>query len=585
MRKIASASFALFAGLPLAWAAGPANAATVENLTYPIGDIRILIPRIETTGGRMSDADLRMVTDPAGTDTLAQRLAKLDASSISIPQLRVDLVKGAPQTLLTYRDVTMKGVANGVIDDVSVATGVADITDPKGTEVKATYGAMSLHKLNLGLLLRIFTSQRSDPNEPLQTIYEDLSADGVSMTSDEIDMSMGRMSGSGIKARPFAMPISEMISLVQGLNGKTPDPEQSRQLIAFVSDVLQSTEFGKGEARDIKMNIKKGGPGVFGIGRIYMSSIGGARIGEIGYENIAFDMPDGKFSLGRFAMSDLDMSHMLATLLEAARSGDMDMNARNPRDLVPTLGKIEIAGIDADVSDKTGKGNSDDGKRILLHLGRFELGLRNYLDGIPTAVRLTLQDFSMPLPKETKDRDLRKVIELGIKRIDVSSSLDISFDEAKQELGINSYSFNMPGLGDLKISGTIGNVAKDLFSRNVALVEATALGAVAKNLEVRFSNLGIVEKALAMQAKQAGQTPEQVKQMVVAGAAIGIPMMLGDSNASKVVSAAIAKFLADPKNLRVRARAPNGLGIADVQAVSDPKQLLQKLDVDAAANE
>ena len=88
-----------------------------------------------------------------------------------------------------------------------------------------------------------------------------------------------------------------------------------------------------------------------------------------------------------------------------------------------------------------------------------------------------------------------------------------------------------------------------------------------------------------MQAKQAGQTPEQVKQMVVAGAAIGIPMMLGDSNASKVVSAAIAKFLADPKNLRVRARAPNGLGIADVQAVSDPKQLLQKLDVDAAANE
>jgi hypothetical protein len=283
-------------------------------------------------------------------------------------------------------------------------------------------------------------------------------------------------------------------------------------------------------------------------------------------------------------LRDFDLSRTLAAMADAARTGDLDMKDRNPRDVLPTLGQIQIAGIDADIPDKTGKGNSPDGTRILMKLGRLDIGMRNFVDGVPSALSATLQNLTVPLPKRPMDKNLQQFADLGIDKIDLTSGFDIAWNEATQEIGINDLSMSMPSLGALNIKGSLGNATKDLFSSNLALIQASALGVVAKSLEVHFNNAGGVEKAIALQAKRAGQSAQQVKQMLIAGAAIGIPAILGDHPAARVVANAVTKFLAEPKNLSISARAPAGLGVADVAGISNPQDILRKLDVSAEAN-
>jgi hypothetical protein len=73
--------------------------------------------------------------------------------------------------------------------------------------------------------------------------------------------------------------------------------------------------------------------------------------------------------------------------------------------------------------------------------------------------------------------------------------------------------------------------------------------------------------------------------MLVAGAAVGIPAMMGNSPASKAIGNAVAKFLADPKTLRISARSRDGLGASDLMMLSDPLALLDKVEISASANE
>ena len=560
----------------------PAHAARVENLSYDLGGIKVVIPSVETSGGSLTDGDLRAILDPQDSATLAQRLARANASAVSVPQVIFEM---APGVRLTYRDIKLVNLANGLIDAASAAGASADLPDPKGGTLSARYGAMSIRKLNLGLMLRIATGVRTDPNEPLASLYEDFTADGFEMKSPDVDIAMGRVSGTGIKGRPFSMPLADIMRMAQQ-DPKVPLPaEDGRKLATLLADMMQSFEFGQVEARDFLVRVKTDEKGEVGIGRIFMGGVAKARFGEIAYEDFRIVMPDGKARIGRFALRDLDLSRTFATMGELARKGDLKGAEEDPRALLPTLGLIEMTGLDFDVPDTTGKGNSADGKRILFTLGRFEIGARGFIEGIPTALNVRLQDFIFPLPSKSADDDLQQLVAMGLNRLELSHNMDLAWTEAAQELGLKDYSVRLPGLGALKISGTIGNLTKDLFSKNLALAQATALGALVKSLDINFENLGGVEKGIALQAKQSGQSVQDVKQMLVAGAAVGIPAMLGNSSASKAVGNAVAKFLAEPKTLRISARSREGLGASDLMMLSDPMSLLDKVEITAGANE
>lgn len=563
-----------------------AHAAVAENIVYELGAIRIAIPRIETSGSALTDAQLKAILDPASSTSVAQRLGDFMATSVTAPQVVFEIKAGDISNKVIYRDLKLSNVLAGMIESGSVAGAAADIKSPQGEDIKATYGAMSVRKFNLALLVRVMTGRRTDPNEPLATVYEEFTADGFQMTSREAEISLGRMTGAGVKMRALATPISEFAALAQRASaaGAAPGPQEKQAIFAILSDVFQSVEIGKVEALDMKVRTRApNNIGDFGIGRFVMGGFAKARLAEVAYENFIINMPDGNASIGRIGLRDFDLSRTLAAFADAARRNDLDFKNTNPRNLIPSLGQIQFADIGFDVPAIDGKGNTDGGKRIKFSLGKYEINMSNWIGGIPTAITTSLQKFFMPLPRDSGDIRLQPLIDAGIDRFDISHNIDIAWNEATKEIILKDFSFDMAGVGAMKLSGMIGNAPRELFASSIAQVQAAALGALVKSADFSFENRGVVELGIAQQAKQSGATPEQTKQMIVVGAAMGIPAILGNSPGAKALADALSKFAADPKKLRITARAKEGLGAADMMLLSNPAALMEKLEITATA--
>ena len=174
---------------------------------------------------------------------------------------------------------------------------------------------------------------------------------------------------------------------------------------------------------------------------------------------------------------------------------------------------------------------------------------------------------------------------LGYDKIDLSSQLDAHFDAAKQELGVDNLSLSGVDMGAVKIVCSFNNVSTGLFSADRAEMEAAALSVLLRRIEIRVENTGFFERLVAAAAKKNNKSPDEIRQTYVVGAAIGVPALLGDGPSAKALGAAIAKFVAAPKNLRIVAVAPQGVGAADLVLSKDPAVLMNKLSVEAAANE
>jgi hypothetical protein len=64
-----------------------------------------------------------------------------------------------------------------------------------------------------------------------------------------------------------------------------------------------------------------------------------------------------------------------------------------------------------------------------------------------------------------------------------------------------------------------------------------------------------------------------------------VPAMIGDSEQAQGLSQAVARFIAKPGKLTVNAtpKDPSGFGIAEAVVMSEPKDILNKLNVSAKA--
>ena len=158
--------------------------------------------------------------------------------------------------------------------------------------------------------------------------------------------------------------------------------------------------------------------------------------------------------------------------------------------------------------------------------------------------------------------------------------------EVTDALRARALSATGANLGKVTVSGTVGNVSKDIFNTNTNIATAAGLAAVVKTLDVKFENAGLLDKAIALQAKAQGKSPDAFKTELIAMASFGVPALLGgDSATGKTIANALAKFIAEPKNLHLSATSKDGLGAGDVGLIANPADLLKKVDISAGANE
>jgi hypothetical protein len=545
---------------------------SAENIEIDIGAIYYAIKSIDLSGTSLTKADLDRILDPKSTVSLANRIGKFSASQIAIPEIDMQMTLSDESEKDSYHDIALNDVVNGHVGKATIGSLSSDLTSPEAGSMHATYGPIKMSGLDLPLAARIVSEARKSESEPRGTLYESLEVGTgkILMEKSNLEVDMGALSVKDVKARPLRIPPTSAITLLAA-----QDADSKRKAKAFIADIVDSFEVSRLDVADVRLTVTdKDAPGTGTLGHISLSQMAHSKIAAVDFETLAVQAQGSSVKIGAVALRDIDLGELrdLAESTAARNSASRSADASIARE-------ISLAGLDVDA----GKTPMEGGRRTRFQLGKLDLISADPVDGIPAHFSTVIDHFTLDLKDASGQWD--ELVALGYDRIDLSSRLEAHFDASKRELGLEDLSLSGIDMGALKIVCNFGNVSKDLFSADQAQVEAAALSILIHRIEIKVENGGLLERLIASAAKRSNKSPDEIREAYVAAAAINVPTLLGDGPAAKTVGNAIAKFIATPKNLRIVAVAPDGLGAADFMLIKDPTALMSKLSIEAAADE
>jgi hypothetical protein len=139
-------------------------------------------------------------------------------------------------------------------------------------------------------------------------------------------------------------------------------------------------------------------------------------------------------------------------------------------------------------------------------------------------------------------------------------------------------------MGSVGLRAEFGNIDPALLNGDPMAALATLMTVEFASTELTIVNDGLIDKALAVAAKEQGKKPDQLKKEAGAMVTQFAPMMLGGDPSSLQVAAALGAFIRDPKSLSVKVKGKDGpLKFTELD-FDQPMSILQELDITAAAN-
>ncbi len=157
---------------PVAAALAGTGSASAEDITLEAGSSIYKIKRIDLAGASLSSADLRQIFDAKQAKTLVERLARLSATTIAMPELTVVTKVGDGTRKYVYRDITLNGVVSGKAVAASAAGASFSFSDPNVGDAAGAYGQISAKNVDLVLGAKLLTQTRDQPDAPKLPLYD-----------------------------------------------------------------------------------------------------------------------------------------------------------------------------------------------------------------------------------------------------------------------------------------------------------------------------------------------------------------------------------------------------------------------------
>ncbi|MBS7703963.1 hypothetical protein [Chelatococcus asaccharovorans] len=493
---------------------------TLENVTVTVGPIRYDMPRMVFTGSSLDRAGLAALFAANAPDTLANRLAKISASSVVIPEVKYESNFSfdgvSSHTIGTYTDIAFRDVVNGVAAKFTQASGSYSTTTRRdkpaspspgngggansqtkplssdGT-ASGTSGALRYDALDIAALARLFTdSAGTGPNPPVKIHGPFTTSDMVFTEPNGTKLSIEDISGDGMVAR---LGRTSLLSLVESLQ-KLPMDEAHKQDSSFkiLTEALSMWDSIVATSATIK--------------------------------NVKVDLPE-------------------------------------PAHSTFTIGDVVV-----------GIGNNPNPQQA------------NPAYPAQGGLRVSMNNAVFTLPADAENDFAKRLIAMGYKDLSLSFTIEGRLNEAGKELVINEFSFGGKDMGKAAVSAVIGNVTPDLLSSEEAVRNAAGMALTVKNLAVTVDNAGLADKLLAEEAAKQNKSPDTLKTEYGMIATVGVPSFLGGSPESKALGAAVARFIAKPGQLAVKAAAKDaaGFGLADYGATGgQPAAILEQINLTAEA--
>lgn len=585
--------------------APPALAADfeIDNLKLDFGTFAIRAPKVAVKGSALEREAFVSLFNGATGESARARIERLDADEISAPELTFEQSMGPQKQVTTYRDIHFRNVRDGKIGSGEAAGGSITVEGAATGPMKGELKRATVEGFDLRQTVRVMT-EKAAPGVEEQTLplFRSFVQEGYTLDMGAAGrMSLGRMTGRDFKARVGPEPLADVMTrlveqaeadrkALEGPKARKDDPERraaEKRMGQALLAVFESIDYGSGEMRDLAMTVvtpptKAGAKSETVEMKIARIGYGEDTPDKSGFalEGLQFSGGGAKGAIDSMSYSGFSFAAVIRELREELAKPDSGGDSLDFRRFIPTIGTIRLTGLAVDAPPVLpGR------EPIKVGLGTFELKAGEQLNGIPTSIALTIDKLTAPVTEGTGNPAARDLIAMGIRTLDFSAKLDLAWIAARNEIDIRTLSLGSAGLIRLDASGTLGNVTKELFSEDVTLAQVAALGATARRIQAKLQNFGLIEKIIANEARKAKSQPEAIRQQFAMMATLGLSAILGPSEAAKTLTAAVGRFAARPGTLTVAASAksPAGLGLADVITLSDPTEILDKIDLKASA--
>lgn len=569
------------------WSAAFAQSAdsfSLDNVAFTFGITTYEAKRIEFSGVSTPRAEIEALFASASTEPMENRLKRINAKQITIPEARVKQTLGKETQTTTYRNTVLSDVSQGRIASAVIEAMAMESSGAKN-KVVITGGRTTMDEVDLPAMARLYEAKADGPSTPMAKIYGSFSLENLQFVDGQegITFKVARIGGRDFLGRPTKDSWTGTFALMTEMSDRTDlSSENQARLLPAIADMMDAFQIGFMEASGFEMVSKaKDSAGQARIARIAYTGGTDAQSADMRWEGFEFSDKDNRMKLDSLSLTGFSMRQTLDGLRNLQGKSFDDLDAAAARSLVPTLGTLRLSGFSIDGTTE------DEGKKVKVQaaLKGFELTADKPVNAIPTNLRIGLQNLSMALPTKSTDEGIKELVALGYKNIDLSLMAAASWNEAAKEITLSEVSAQGQDMGSIVIEGLIGNAGKDLFDADTAIATVALAGTKAKALDIVVDNKGLFERYMAKAAKEQKTTPEALRRTYGAAAAFVVPAMIGDSEQAQVLSQAIARFIAKPGKLTVNAtpKDPSGFGIADAVVMSEPKDVLNKLNISAKA--
>jgi hypothetical protein len=534
----------------------------LDNLSFTLGATSYKIPHLEIEGASLSAADLAALWsgDEKAVDS---RLARLSARRLTIPTLTAERRVGDAVERSTYRNLTARDLAGGRIGEMRAGTVEQTVEKPDGSGQSILWSGGVLKGVDLRQAVHMSLATRLDPQEALKPLIDEETVETFVMTekNGRFGVRTGRIAVSGVKGRAFAAAPAQLLERLQRRDPDhaEADPALLKELIDAVSsldvaalEIRDVAATGKGEPADAPYSIR--------LGRFAADRLVGATIGSLAFEDFALTASDG----GRVALKRFDLRDArLASLVEAP---------------FPQFGHIGLEGLTADIPDA----RLDAASRMKVSLARAEANFADFREIAPTKLSARLDRFVIDLAARGESPSTAQFLALGYRDLDLSAALDGEWQEKTQEAVFAPLRVEGRDMGAATLGVTFGNVSGAVFSSMAIVSKAAALASSLKSVDFSLEGGGLVDRLLALEAKQQKTPVERARADYARSAELLVAAALGGGDKAKRIADAVSAYILKPKRLDVRLSAPAGLSAVDLLA-RRPADILEGLEVQATA--
>lgn len=574
-------------------AASAVQDVTLHNVTMTFGSTVLTAPQVIVSGTRLTKDDLLALLR-SGPDPLAARLAKFDAASVVIPELRSETRMGTKAQTATYRDVTAKDVRGGRI----AQAGAAGLTAAEAGGVakhSASYGRIEMKDVDLAAMARLY-GEAGDAKSPMLRIYGGFSAADILMEAEGTVVKIARLEGSDVSGRQIPATWTGALDAMARVDPTQPASADKARILGTAADLLDGFSVGSFQASGLTINQAHDGERVaMTMGRMAFTS------GTLTFEDLGFTVGEASGKLSRLSFAGFSFAPTVVAMRKLSTQAGEPTEA-DLRQMTPVLGTLAFKDLSLDLPpDEVPASPKPPAKppgvvspalppvaTAPTHIGLRDgaLAFGPLRDGLPTTGRANLSGLTLPASAVAGIPGLGSLGAYGYRDLDLDVVADTAWNEAAKELSFGEVSVSGKDMGRVKINGTLGGIGPAVFDPDPSVSTFAMLGATAKTLDLRIENTGLFERFIASQSKSLSLKPEELTQEYVTATTFGVPAILGNSAGAKAIGAALGQFVTKPGTFLLSAKAKNagGIGMLEFSAAPTPGAVLDRLDVSAKAN-